>query len=151
MSRLALVTGGTRGIGAAISNYLKAAGRTVVATYAANDAAARAFSEATGIKAYKFDVGDFGNGSKFKYVANLLVAIHNVAAAEALVLAEQAGLDTDLVLAAVASGAGGSRMLEVRGPLMTGRAYGGAGGTIGPAMVFGFRAGHAAATGKSVD
>jgi 3-hydroxyisobutyrate dehydrogenase-like beta-hydroxyacid dehydrogenase len=72
----------------------------------------------------QFDVGDFGNGSKFKYVANLLVAIHNVAAAEALVLAEQAGLDTDLVLAAVASGAGGSRMLEVRGPLMTGRAYG---------------------------
>ena len=38
-------------------------------------------------------------------------------------LAEQAGLDTDLVLAAVASGAGGSRMLDIRGPLMTGRAY----------------------------
>jgi 3-hydroxyisobutyrate dehydrogenase-like beta-hydroxyacid dehydrogenase len=71
----------------------------------------------------QYDVGGFGNGSKFKYVANLLVAIHNVAAAEALVLAEQAGLDTDLVLAAVASGAGGSRMLDIRGPLMTGRAY----------------------------
>jgi L-threonate 2-dehydrogenase len=72
----------------------------------------------------QYDVGGFGNGSKFKYVANLLVAIHNVAAAEALVLAEQAGLDLDLVLAAVASGAGGSRMLDIRGPLMTGRAYG---------------------------
>ena len=71
----------------------------------------------------QYDVGGFGNGSKFKYVANLLVAIHNVAAAEALVLAEQAGLDLNLVLTAVADGAGGSRMFEIRGPLMTERAY----------------------------
>jgi 3-hydroxyisobutyrate dehydrogenase-like beta-hydroxyacid dehydrogenase len=71
----------------------------------------------------QYDVGGFGNGSRFKYVANLLVAIHNVAAAEALVLAERAGLDLDLVLAAVASGAGTSRMFEVRGPLMTERDY----------------------------
>ena len=59
MSRIALVTGGSRGIGAAISLQLKAAGRTVVATYAANDAAAHAFTAATGIKAYKFDVSKF--------------------------------------------------------------------------------------------
>jgi len=59
MSRIALVTGGTRGIGAAISLQLKAAGRTVVATYAANDAAAHAFTAETGIKAYKFDVSKF--------------------------------------------------------------------------------------------
>ena len=71
----------------------------------------------------QYDVGGFGNGSRFKYVANLLVAIHTVAAAEALVLAEQAGLDLDLVLTAVADGAGGSRMFEIRGPLMTERAY----------------------------
>jgi acetoacetyl-CoA reductase len=59
MSRIALVTGGTRGIGAAISHHLKAAGRTVVATYHANDAAAQAFAAEAGIKAYKFDVGNF--------------------------------------------------------------------------------------------
>jgi 3-hydroxyisobutyrate dehydrogenase-like beta-hydroxyacid dehydrogenase len=71
----------------------------------------------------QYDVGAFGNGSRFKFVANLLVAVHNVAAAEALVLAEQAGLDLGLVLTAVAAGAGGSRMLDVRGPLMTARNY----------------------------
>jgi acetoacetyl-CoA reductase len=59
MSRVALVTGGTRGIGADISKELKAAGRTVVASYAANDAAAHAFAAETGIKVLKFDAGDF--------------------------------------------------------------------------------------------
>jgi len=53
-----------------------------------------------------------------KFVANLLVAIHNVAAAEALVLAMKAGLDPATVLKVVADGAGSSRMLEVRGPMM---------------------------------
>ncbi|MCP3687933.1 MAG: acetoacetyl-CoA reductase [Gammaproteobacteria bacterium] len=59
MSRVALVTGGTRGIGEAISLVLKDAGYDVVATYAGNDEAANKFSEETGIKVYKFDVGDF--------------------------------------------------------------------------------------------
>jgi acetoacetyl-CoA reductase len=59
MSRVALVTGGTRGIGAEISRHLKAAGRTVVASYAGNDAAASAFAEETGILVKKFDAGDF--------------------------------------------------------------------------------------------
>ncbi len=59
MSRVALVTGGTRGIGAEISRHLKAAGRTVVASYAGNDTAASAFAEETGILAKKFDAGDF--------------------------------------------------------------------------------------------
>jgi acetoacetyl-CoA reductase len=59
MARVALVTGGTRGIGAAISLALKAAGRTVVANYAGNDAAAEAFQAETGIKTAKFDVSDF--------------------------------------------------------------------------------------------
>jgi len=64
------------------------------------------------------DLGVFGNGSKMKYVANLLVAIHNVAAAEALVLGMKAGLDPRAILKVVPPGAGGSRMLEVRGPVM---------------------------------
>jgi len=59
MGRIALVTGGTRGIGADISSRLKAAGRTVVANYGGNDSAAAAFHADTGIPVYKFDVGDF--------------------------------------------------------------------------------------------
>jgi 3-hydroxyisobutyrate dehydrogenase-like beta-hydroxyacid dehydrogenase len=63
-------------------------------------------------------VGPFGAGSKTKFVANLLVAIHNVAAAEAMVLAMKAGLDPALTLKVIADGGGSSRMLQVRGPMM---------------------------------
>lgn len=59
MARVALVTGGTRGIGAAISVALKNAGRHVVANYGGNDQAAKAFTESTGIASIKFDVSDF--------------------------------------------------------------------------------------------
>jgi len=59
MSRVALVTGGSRGIGAAISTALKDAGYTVVATYAGNDEKAAAFTDETGIKTYKWDVGNY--------------------------------------------------------------------------------------------
>ncbi|HUQ13244.1 MAG TPA: acetoacetyl-CoA reductase [Novosphingobium sp.] len=58
MARVAIVTGGTRGIGEAISLGLKEQGFTVVANYAGNEEKARAFTEATGIKTYKWDVGD---------------------------------------------------------------------------------------------
>ncbi len=58
MGRVALVTGGTRGIGAAISIALKGAGRDVVANYAGNEHRAREFEESTGIKAVKFDVSN---------------------------------------------------------------------------------------------
>lgn len=64
------------------------------------------------------DLGAFGNGSKMKYVANLLVAIHNVAAAEAMVLGMKAGLDPKHIFEFATGGAGNSRMLEVRGPMM---------------------------------
>lgn len=68
-------------------------------------------------------VGPFGAGIKLKFVANLLVTIHNVAAAEALVLADQAGLDLDMVYDAISDGAGTSRMFEVRGPMMVKETY----------------------------
>ncbi|PKP83959.1 MAG: beta-ketoacyl-ACP reductase [Alphaproteobacteria bacterium HGW-Alphaproteobacteria-2] len=59
MGRVALVTGGSRGIGAAISKALKAAGYKVAANYAGNDEAAKAFSEETGIPTYKWNVADY--------------------------------------------------------------------------------------------
>lgn len=71
----------------------------------------------------QFDVGPFGNGTKMKLVANHLVAIHNASAAEALVLATRAGLDPAIALRALLAGAGTSRMLEMRGPMMVARDY----------------------------
>jgi acetoacetyl-CoA reductase len=59
MARVAIVTGGTRGIGEAISVELKNAGATVAANYAGNDERARAFTERTGIPAFKWDVADY--------------------------------------------------------------------------------------------
>ena len=59
MSKVAIVTGGSRGIGAAISKALQAAGYTVAANYAGNDEAARAFTDETGIKTYKWSVADY--------------------------------------------------------------------------------------------
>jgi 3-hydroxyisobutyrate dehydrogenase-like beta-hydroxyacid dehydrogenase len=70
-----------------------------------------------------FEVGDFGNGMRMKLVANLLVAIHNVSSAEALLFAARLGLDPARALRVVADGAGGSRMLQVRGPAMVERRW----------------------------
>ncbi|MGY9046204.1 acetoacetyl-CoA reductase [Puniceibacterium antarcticum] len=64
MARVALVTGGSRGIGEAISKALKAAGYSVAATYAGNDEAAATFSEATGIKTYKWNVADYDSSAE---------------------------------------------------------------------------------------
>lgn len=68
-------------------------------------------------------VGPFGAGMKLKLVANLLVTIHNLSAAEALNFARQAGLDLRMVYEAVRTGAGGSRMFDLRAPLMIDGAY----------------------------
>ncbi len=65
-----------------------------------------------------FFLGAFGTGSKMKFLANLLVAIHNVSAAEALVLGMKAGLDPKVMVEVLSQGAGSSRMLQVRGPMM---------------------------------
>lgn len=69
------------------------------------------------------DIGAYGNGTRMKFVANLLVAIHNVAAAEAMVLANAAGLDADLVVQLAGAGAGASRMFDMRAPMMAARHY----------------------------
>ncbi len=68
-------------------------------------------------------LGEFGNGSKMKFVANLLVAVHNVASAEAMVLGLRAGLDPDTIVKVIGSGAGTSRVFELRAPLMAKDVY----------------------------
>lgn len=88
--------------------------------YASGDRGAyrRAAPVMDGFARAHYYVGAFGAGSKMKFIANLLVAIHNVAAAEAFVLARKAGLDLAVVLKVIADGAGSSRMLQARGPMM---------------------------------
>eukprot|EP01037_Dinobryon_pediforme_P005452 gene5452-5508_t len=69
------------------------------------------------------DVGAYGNGTKMKFVANLLVAIHNVASAEAMVLGMKAGLDPAQIAALIPGGAGNSKIFELRAPLMAQQTY----------------------------
>jgi len=69
------------------------------------------------------DVGAFGNGSRMKYVANLLVAIHNVASAEAMVLGMKSGLPPQLIFDLIKTGAGNSRIFELRAPMMVKNVY----------------------------
>jgi len=70
-----------------------------------------------------WSLGPYGNGSRMKFIANHLVAIHNVAAAEAMVLAMKAGLDPRQVVEVIASGAATSRMFELRAPMMAANRY----------------------------
>jgi putative dehydrogenase len=97
------------------------------------------------------DLGEFGQGTMMKLVANLLVTVHNAAAAEALLLAQRAGLDLERVIDVVGDGAGGSRMLAVRGPLMAEGEYGEPTATVATmqkdnALIAAFAAGAASPT-----
>jgi L-threonate 2-dehydrogenase len=93
--------------------------------YASGDSGA--IAQCTGLFAdfakQSADLGVFGNGSRMKFVANHLVAIHNVATAEAMILAERAGLDPKMVVEMVGPGAGGSRMFQMRAPMMVAGVY----------------------------
>jgi 3-hydroxyisobutyrate dehydrogenase-like beta-hydroxyacid dehydrogenase len=88
--------------------------------YASGDAKAiaRLRPVLMGFGRHVFDVGQFGNGSRMKYVANLLVAINNVASAEAMVLGMKAGLDPQMIVDLITAGAGNSRVFELRAPMM---------------------------------
>ncbi|MGI8525354.1 MAG: NAD(P)-dependent oxidoreductase [Pseudolabrys sp.] len=70
-----------------------------------------------------YDVGKFGNGSRMKYVANLLVAINNVASGEAMVLGMKSGLPPQTIFDLIRAGAGNSRVFELRAPLMVADRY----------------------------
>ncbi len=91
-----------------------------IAVYASGDR--RAFNRCRkvfdGFARATYYCGEFGVGSRLKFVANLLVTIHNLSAAEAMVLAEKSGLDPGMVYQVIRDGAGTSRMFEVRGPMM---------------------------------
>ena len=99
------------------------AGEVVV--YASGDPAAiertRPVFDALGKATY--DVGEFGNGSKMKYVANLLVSVNNLATAEAFVLGAAAGLDPAKILEVISAGVGSSRIFEIRGPMIVADDY----------------------------
>lgn len=76
-----------------------------------------------GIARSNFYVGEFGNGSKMKFVANHLVHIHNIASAEAMVLGMKAGLDPQTIYDVIKDGAGNSKIFELRGPMMVANNY----------------------------
>lgn len=96
-----------------------------LAVYASGDIKAiRAFAPVfEGFARARYDVGGFGNGIRMKLVANLLVAIHNVSTAEAILMGVRSGLDAAQIVKVVADGAGGSRMFQVRGPMMVERSW----------------------------
>lgn len=91
-----------------------------IAVYASGDR--RAFNRCRrvfdGFARSTYYCGEFGIGSKLKFVANLLVTIHNLSTAEAMVVGEKAGVDLGLLYRVISDGAGASRMFQVRGPLM---------------------------------
>jgi 3-hydroxyisobutyrate dehydrogenase-like beta-hydroxyacid dehydrogenase len=93
--------------------------------YASGDAKAIAKVKPVfaGFSRKTYDVGAFGNGSRMKYVANLLVAINNVASAEAMVLGMKAGLDPKTIFEMISNGAGNSRVFELRAPMMVKNRY----------------------------
>lgn len=71
----------------------------------------------------RYHLGDFGNGSKMKFIANLLVAIHNLSTAEAHVLGIASGIDPAVVQKAIEEGVGSSKIFEIRGPMMVADDY----------------------------
>ncbi len=96
-----------------------------LAVYASGDAKAiKRFAPVfEGFARATYNVGSFGRGMQMKLVANLLVAIHNVSTAEALLMGTRMGLDAKTMVHVLADGAGGSRMFQVRGPVMADRSW----------------------------
>lgn len=83
-----------------------------------------------GFTASNFYVGDVGNGSRMKILANYLVHVHTTAAAECMVMGQKAGLDPELIHTVLTKSAGNSKMLEIRGAMMAKSDYREGGGTM---------------------
>lgn len=119
-AREALAAAGVELLDCTLSGTGRQAQERDLALYGSGDEAAfdRCRDAFDAIARAVYYLGEFGLGSKMKFVANLLVAIHNLSTAEALVLAERAGLDARTVLEVISDGAGSSRIFEIRGPMM---------------------------------
>ncbi|MGE5135617.1 MAG: NAD(P)-dependent oxidoreductase [Gemmatimonadota bacterium] len=119
-ARQALATAGALMLDCPLSGTASQMRERDIAVYTSGDAAAieRCQPVLAAFSRVQYQVGVFGNGMRMKLIANHLVTVHHTAAAEALVFASRAGLDPALALRALSDGAGNSRMLEVRGPMM---------------------------------
>ena len=118
--RAALSRAGADMLDCPVSGTGAQAQRRDIVLYASGEAAvvARARPVLEAVAREVRHVGPFGAGMKLKCVANLLVTIHNLASAEAMLLAEAAGLDLATVYEAIKSGAGNSKIFELRAPMM---------------------------------
>lgn len=123
--RAVLQPAGVAVIDAPVSGTGAQAADADIVIYASGDASAIAQASPVfaAIAKASHDLGEFGNGSKMKYVANLLVSVHNLATAEAFVLGMKAGLDPQQILDVIVPGAGNSKILELRGPMMVANDY----------------------------
>jgi 3-hydroxyisobutyrate dehydrogenase-like beta-hydroxyacid dehydrogenase len=124
-ARAALEPSGVAVIDAPVSGTGLQAAAAEVVIYASGDAGA---IEVAGpifaaIGKQTFDLGPFGNGSRMKFLANLLVSVHNLATAEAFVLGMKAGLDPQQIQDVLSAGVGSSRIFEIRGPMMVADTY----------------------------
>lgn len=124
-ARQALAAHGTIMLDCPLSGTASQMRKRDIAVYASGDRAAleRVHGVLAAFSRVLYEVGAFGNGMRMKLIANHLVTVHHTAAAEALLLAKRAGLDPEQALRALSDGAGNSRMLEVRGPMMVAGDY----------------------------
>ena len=123
--RVALAEGGKILLDTPLSGTGKQAQTRDLVVYASGDSAAIAGLTGVfeGFSRAHYDLGEFGNGSRMKFVANLLVAIHNVAAGEAFALGIKAGLAPQTIYEVISNSAATSRLFEVRGPQMVADDY----------------------------
>jgi 3-hydroxyisobutyrate dehydrogenase-like beta-hydroxyacid dehydrogenase len=119
-ARDALSSAGASMLDAPVSGTGIQADAAEIVVYASGELAAieRARPVLDVIAKATYELGEFGNGSKMKYVANLLVSVHNLATAEAFVLGTKAGLDPRQILEVISAGVGSSRIFEIRGPMI---------------------------------
>jgi 3-hydroxyisobutyrate dehydrogenase-like beta-hydroxyacid dehydrogenase len=124
-ARAALELKGAAVIDAPVSGTGLQAADAAVVIYASGDAGAIEAADPVfaAIGKQTFDLGPFGNGSIMKFLANLLVSVHNLATAEAFVLGMKAGLDAQQILDVLSAGVGNSRIFEIRGPMMVADTY----------------------------
>ena len=127
-----LQAAGMRFLDAPISGTPSMLGKMMASIYVSGDEGA--YGECVpvleGFTATNFYVGEVGNASRMKFLANYLVHVHTAAAAECMVLGQKAGLDPRMIHRVLKAGAGGSKMLDIRGAMMAASDYREGGGTM---------------------